>query len=67
MRLRAGFGMVCVALAGCQHLPDGVTVDLDNRVVKVGPCNCALPVEKPAPAAEPAPAPAPEEGDEPEG
>ncbi len=73
MRLRAGFGLACLSLAGCQHLPDGVIVDLDNKVVKVGPCRCDLPVEKPTPAAEPAPAPAPvpapapDEGDEPEG
>lgn len=61
MRLRAGMGLLCVALlgwalAGCQHLPKGVKVDLANQVVEVGPCQCPLPrpgAEKPveAPAA----------------
>jgi hypothetical protein len=44
MRLRAGLGLLCVGLAGCQHLPAGVKVDLPNRVVEVGPCRCRLPV-----------------------
>ena len=49
MRLWAGLGLLCLMLAGCQHLPDGVRVDLDNRVVEVGPCRCALPAaEEPA-------------------
>ncbi len=48
MRLRAGFGLLCLGviggvLGGCQHLPEGVKVDLQNRVVEVGPCRCALP------------------------
>ena len=70
MRLRAGFGMLCVGLlAGCQHLPEGVKVDLQNRVVEVGPCRCRLPApgeakpESPVGAAEPAlPAPVVDDG-----
>ncbi len=71
MRLRAGFGLLCVGLlAGCQHVPEGVKIDLQNRVVEVGPCRCRLPVpgevkpEVQAPVAERAPA-APPAGDEP--
>jgi hypothetical protein len=69
MRLRAGLKYLCVALAcaglaGCQHLPEGVKVDLQNRVVEVGPCRCRLPDKaKPAevaPIAEPAAEPAAE-------
>lgn len=52
MRLLAGLGLLCLALAGCQHLPDGVKVDLENRVVEVGPCRCRLPAPE-APAEEP--------------
>jgi len=51
MRLRAGLGLVCLMLAGCQHVPDGVVVDLQNGSVAVGPCRCALP--KQAPTSEP--------------
>ena len=61
MRLRAGFGLLCVGLlAGCQHVPEGVQVDLQNRVVEVGPCRCRLPVpdeakpDAPSEVAEPA-------------
>ncbi len=59
MRLRACLILACVALAGCQHLPEGVTVDLTNGMVAVGPCRCRLgqpeaPKEE-APPAEPAP------------
>ncbi len=42
MRLWAGLGMLLLC-AGCAHLPEGVKVDLDNRVIEVGPCRCALP------------------------
>ena len=49
MRLRACLALLCLMLAGCQHLPDGMVIDLDNRSVSVGPCRCALPVEVPAP------------------
>lgn len=66
MRLRACSGLllgsVLLGAGGCQHLPEGVKIDLENRVVEVGPCRCALP--KPAPAeapAGPAPPPAPAE------
>ncbi len=55
MRLRAGFGLLCVMLAGCQHVPEGVRIDLQNRVVEVGPCRCRLPgPEKPVEPAAPA-------------
>jgi hypothetical protein len=65
MRLRAGVGLLCVGLAGCQHLPAGVNIDLANRQVEVGPCRCRLPVPgegkpvetAPSPAAAPAAAP----------
>lgn len=43
MRLRACLALLCLMLAGCQHLPDGVVIDLENRAVSVGPCRCALP------------------------
>jgi hypothetical protein len=43
MRLWAGLGLLVLALGGCAHLPDGVSVDLDNGVVEVGPCRCKLP------------------------
>jgi hypothetical protein len=66
MRLRAGLGLLCVglvcgALAGCQHVPEGVKIDLHNRVVEVGPCRCRLlgsekPVEPVPPVAEEPPA-----------
>jgi hypothetical protein len=56
MRLRAGLGLLCAALAGCQHLPEGVKVDLGSRTVEVGPCRCRLPDKEkplePAPGAE---------------
>ncbi len=65
MRLRGGLGLLCAglvcgALAGCQHVPEGVKIDLQNRVVEVGPCRCRLPgrgkpVEPAAPAGEEAP------------
>lgn len=58
MRLRAGLGLLCLMVAGCQHLPEGVKVDLQERVVEVGPCRCKLP-PKPVPA--PAPAPGPDD------
>lgn len=71
MRLRAGLGLLCLTLAGCQHVPEGVKVDLQNRVVEVGPCRCRLPApgeakpEVQAPVTEPAP-PVPPVGDEPQ-
>ena len=49
MRLRACLALLCLMLAGCQHLPDGMVIDLDNRSVSVGPCRCTLPAEAPAP------------------
>jgi hypothetical protein len=62
MRLRAGLGLLCVGLAGCQHLPEGVEVDLRNGTVSAGPCVCRLPAppgteekQAEAPAEEPAP------------
>lgn len=58
MRLRACLALLCLMLAGCQHLPDGVVIDLENRAVSVGPCRCALPGA--ASEAEPVPEPAPE-------
>lgn len=67
MRLRAGFGLLCaggllcVGLAGCQHVPEGVKIDLQNRVVEVGPCRCRLPGGEAAKPAEPGEAPAPAE------
>ncbi len=78
MRLRACLALLCLMLAGCQHLPDGLVIDLENRSVSVGPCRCALPdgpvlpVEAlakppvPEPELEPAPAPAPEPVAEPD-
>ena len=65
MRLRAGWKLLCVALAcaglaGCQHVPEGVKVDLQNQVVEVGPCRCRLP-EKAKPAAPASPAEQPAE------
>lgn len=57
MRLRAGLGMACVVLAGCAHVPRGVTVDVANGVVEVGPCRCRLPAAAEAPASAPAKAP----------
>lgn len=45
MRLRAGLGLLCLALAGCQHLPKEVEVDLGNGTVAVGPCTCKLPAQ----------------------
>lgn len=60
MRLRACLALLCLMLAGCQHLPDGVVIDLENRSVSVGPCRCTLPDETPAPAPEPQPQPAPD-------
>jgi hypothetical protein len=74
MRLRAGIGLLCVGLAGCQHLPEGVKIDLPNRTVEVGPCRCRLPAPgeanpvAAAPGGEAVPAAAPDEaagGDEP--
>lgn len=61
MRLRACTVLLLVMMGGCQHLPDGVSIDVENQVVEVGPCRCALPLPKnaPAPAAEPA---APDDG-----
>lgn len=59
MRLRAGLGLVCVVLAGCQHLPEGVEVDLQNGVVAVGPCRCRLPQPQPDAPKEEAPEQAP--------
>jgi len=59
MRLRAGLGLLCVALAGCQHVPEGVDVDLQKGLVKVGPCTCSLPAPEQAEKGEAAP------GDEP--
>ncbi len=53
MRLRACLALLCLMLAGCQHLPEGMVIDLDNRSVSVGPCRCTLPEEE-APAPEPA-------------
>jgi hypothetical protein len=54
MRLRAGLGLLCVGLAGCQHVPDRVKVDLEGRTVEVGSCTCRLPEPgKPMPVAEP--------------
>lgn len=62
MQLRAGVGLLCAVLAGCQHLPEGVKIDLHNQMVEVGPCRCRLPgagaqepagKPKAAPAAEP--------------
>lgn len=64
MRLRAGFILLCLMLAGCQHLPEGVKVDVATGVVEVGPCRCALPKPKAEPAP-PALNPAPEPADEP--
>lgn len=66
MRLRACLALLCLMLAGCQHLPDGMVIDLDNRSVSVGPCRCALPDEAPAPEPEPQPAPEaePEQGNQ---
>ena len=65
MRLRACAGLLLLAAGGCQHLPEGVKVDLENRVVEVGRCRCALPPAK-AEAAPPAPSqsaePAPDDG-----
>ena len=55
MRLRAGLGLLLLALGGCAHLPDGVEVDLQNGVVEVGPCRCKLPrPQETRPAASPA-------------
>ncbi len=54
MRPRAGVGLLCGLLAGCQHVPEGVKIDLANRQVEVGPCRCRLPAlgeAKPAGAA----------------
>lgn len=61
MRLRAGVMMACVLLAGCRHLPDGVTIDLDNRTVAVGGCSCRIPTPAPVPAAPQVGAAAPDE------
>jgi hypothetical protein len=49
MRLWAGLALLCLMVAGCQHLPDGVIVDVENRTVSVGPCRCTLPAPAPAP------------------
>ncbi len=60
MRLRASVGLLCVTLAGCQHVPEGVKIDLQNRVVEVGRCRCQLPGgNEPVEPAPPAPAEAP--------
>lgn len=68
MRLRAGLILLLVGLGGCQHLPEGVNLDLDRGTVSVGPCVCLLPrnapvavpvLPEPVPAPIPAPAPAP--------
>lgn len=44
MRLWAGLALLCLMVAGCQHLPDGVTVDVQNGTVTAGPCTCRLPI-----------------------
>ena len=61
MRLRAGVGLLCVVLAGCQHVPEGVRIDLPNRTVEVGPCRCRLPGPGEAKPVEGKPAEAPEQ------
>ena len=53
MRLRAGFGLMCFVLAGCQHLPAKVEVDLGNGLVTAGPCTCKLPEQAAGDEAEP--------------
>lgn len=62
MRLRACLALLCLMLAGCQHLPDGVVIDLENRAVSVGPCRCALPgaASEAETEGDPEPAPPPE-------
>ncbi len=60
MRLRACLALLCLMLAGCQHLPDGVVIDLEDRSVSVGPCRCTLPDETPALEPEPEPEPEPQ-------
>jgi hypothetical protein len=59
MRLRACTGLLLLAAGGCQHLPEGVKIDLENRVVEVGPCRCRLPAGGAAPAPQPPQPPAP--------
>ena len=59
MRLRAGMGLLCVVLGGCQHVPEGVKIDLSNRTVEVGPCRCRLPAAGEAKPVEAAAAGAP--------
>jgi starvation-inducible outer membrane lipoprotein len=46
MRLRAELGLLCLMLAGCQHLPDHIRVEADGRTIEVG-TSCPAP----APAA----------------
>jgi hypothetical protein len=65
MRLRACTGLLLLGLGGCQHLPEGVKVHLQNRLVEVGPCVCALPAGGVAPVAAPTPPPAPARADDP--
>lgn len=64
MRLWAGLALMCLMVAGCQHLPEGVVVDVQNGTVAVGPCRCRLPLPD-APANEQLPvngqAPAPDD------
>lgn len=62
MRPRACTGLLLLLLGagGCRHLPEGVKIDLDDRVVEVGPCRCALPKPPAVPPATPAPEPSPE-------
>lgn len=64
MRLWAGVALLCLMVAGCAHLPDDVRIDLGNRVVTVGSCQCRLPGPEavaPEAAVDPQPAPAPDE------
>lgn len=45
MRDLAAIGLLCL-LAGCASLPAGVKVNLQERVIEVGPCRCAVPAAK---------------------
>lgn len=53
MRLWAGVTLLCLMVAGCAHLPDDVRIDLGNRTVTVGTCECRLPDAAPAQDAAP--------------
>lgn len=36
MRLRAGVGILLLALAGCAHRPERVTIEIDGYRVEIG-------------------------------